>query len=174
MFVPLVQYHGGGTAATIEPLREHLDDYRAHLTNNFAYGAQAAYRGTRLFDAPETEEVVATTVKWFRKYRDILESDVIHVRRADGQHLDVIVHANPALAVRAMAVVWNPADSAVQEVVTLPLYYAGLVARASVAEGDGRPRIVSLDRASRATLTVRVPAKGMTWLVIRPALSRRP
>ncbi len=24
MFVPLVQYHGGGAAATIEPLKDHL------------------------------------------------------------------------------------------------------------------------------------------------------
>ncbi len=28
MFVPLVQYQGGGAAATLEPLREHLDFYR--------------------------------------------------------------------------------------------------------------------------------------------------
>jgi hypothetical protein len=167
MFVPLVQYQGGGAAATIEPLRDHLDDYRAHLTNNFGFGAQAAYRGTRLWDAPETEAVVTTAVAWFRKYRDILESDVIHVRRADGQHLDLIVHVNPALSRKAMAVIWNPADSAVTETVTLPLYYAGVVARASVAEQDRAPRVVMLDRASQARITVHVPSGGMTWLVIR-------
>ncbi|MCL5744128.1 MAG: alpha-galactosidase, partial [Acidobacteria bacterium] len=36
MFVPLVQYHGGGAAATLEPLHEHLDAYGAHLAQNFA------------------------------------------------------------------------------------------------------------------------------------------
>jgi hypothetical protein len=167
MFVPLVQYQGGGAAATIEPLREHLDDYRAHLTNNFGFGAQAAFRGTRLFDAPETEKVVRSSVTWFRRYRSILESDVIHGRRADGQHLDLIVHVNPALPIKAMAVVWNPGDSVVEETITLPLYYAGLVTRATVAEQDRQPLPVSLDRSSQAQVKVRLPPGGMTWLVIR-------
>ena len=167
MFVPLVQYQGGGAAATIEPLRDHLDDYRAHLTNNFGFGAQAAYRGTRLFDAPETEAMVSTAVAWFRHYRTILESDVIHVRRADGQHLDMIVHVNPALPIKAMAVIWNPADTVVTETVTLPLYYAGLESQASIAEQDRRPVRIALDRFSQARVTVRIPAGGMTWLVVR-------
>jgi hypothetical protein len=167
MFVPLVQYQGGGAAATIEPLRDHLDDYRAHLTNNFGFGAQAAYRGTRLFDAPETEAMVSAAVGWFRRYRSILESDLVHVRRADGQHLDLVVHVNPALPIKAMAVIWNPADTVVVETVTLPLYYAGLVSRASIAEQDRRPAGVALDRFSQARVTVRIPAGGMTWLVVR-------
>ncbi|MFW5774338.1 MAG: hypothetical protein ACOCWD_06620, partial [Tangfeifania sp.] len=33
MFVPLVQYHGGGEAATIEPLKEHLPHYGQRLAN---------------------------------------------------------------------------------------------------------------------------------------------
>ena len=45
MFVPLTQYHGGGAAATIEPLREHLDHYGRMLSSNLALGAQACYRG---------------------------------------------------------------------------------------------------------------------------------
>jgi len=167
MFVPLVQYHGGGAAATIEPLRDHLDDYRAHLNNNFGFGAQAAYRGTRLFDTAETEAMVASSVAWYRRYRSILESDVIHVRRADGQRLDMIVHVNPALAIKAMAVIWNPADTLAEETIMLPLYYSGLVSRASIAEQDQHPAAVDLDRSSLARVMVRVPAGGMTWLVIR-------
>ena len=167
MFVPLVQYQGGGAAATIEPLKDHLDDYRAHLINNFGFGAQAAYRGKRLFDAPATEAMVKETVDWFRRYRAILESDVVHVRRADGQHLDAIVHVNPAGPIKGMALIWNPGDQAVEEVVTLPLYYAGLVTRGRIAEHDTNPVVVSLDRTSHAKVRVKVPAGGMTWLVIR-------
>ena len=88
MFVPLVQYQGGGAAATIEPLREHLDDYDLHLMNNLGFGAQACYRGSRLYDSPETKAVVIKRVQWFKQYRAILESDLIHVRRADGRNLD--------------------------------------------------------------------------------------
>ncbi|HEY0868607.1 MAG TPA: hypothetical protein VGE01_14580, partial [Fimbriimonas sp.] len=65
MMVPLVEYQGGGPEATIEPLREHLDDYGMHLANNFGYGAQACYRGPRLYDSPETRTVVKKWVGWF-------------------------------------------------------------------------------------------------------------
>ena len=37
MFVPLTQYHGGGEAATIEPLNEHLDHYETRLRNLFGH-----------------------------------------------------------------------------------------------------------------------------------------
>lgn len=50
MFVPLTQYHGGGEAATIEPLNEHLDHYETRLRNLFGAGVQACYRGPRLYD----------------------------------------------------------------------------------------------------------------------------
>jgi hypothetical protein len=41
MFVPLTEYHGGGAAATLEPLCEHLDAYGAHLAQNFGAGRMA-------------------------------------------------------------------------------------------------------------------------------------
>ncbi|MFO1500379.1 MAG: alpha-galactosidase [Verrucomicrobiota bacterium] len=86
MFVPLVEYHGGGTAATLEPLHEHLDAYEAHLANNFGAGVQACYRGPRLFDR-RYQALVHRWVSWFKAHRDILESDLIHVRRPDGKDL---------------------------------------------------------------------------------------
>jgi hypothetical protein len=49
-FVPLTQYHGGGAAATLEPLAEHLHEYDAHMTQNYGSGVQACYRGPRLYD----------------------------------------------------------------------------------------------------------------------------
>jgi hypothetical protein len=58
MFVPLVQYHGGGPTATIEPLKEHLPHYEQRLANLFGYGVQATYRGPRLYDTPETRDLV--------------------------------------------------------------------------------------------------------------------
>ncbi|MCK5942607.1 MAG: alpha-galactosidase, partial [Planctomycetes bacterium] len=54
MFVPLTQYHGGGAAATIEPLSEHLDHYRRMFESNLGYGAQACWRGPRLYDGDAT------------------------------------------------------------------------------------------------------------------------
>lgn len=164
MMVPLVEYHGGGPAATIEPLKDHLEDYGLHLANNLGYGAQACYRGPRLYDSPETREVVLKWVRWFKKHRAILESDVVHWRRADGRRLDGVVHVNPALKTKAMAVIYNPLDRPITEQITLPLYYSGLKGRIRMSVDDGPAQGKRLDPQSRVTLRLTVPVRGMRWI----------
>jgi hypothetical protein len=167
MFVPLTQYHGGGAAATIEPLREHLDHYGRMLSSNLALGAQACYRGPRLFDAPETETLVRTWVDWYKRHRDILESDLIHGRRADGRDLDWMLHVNPALETSGMLVVFNPLDHDVSRTIRVGLYYTGLTDAAVVTDPDGAEETVRLGRDYDIELTVSVPAGGMTWRTLR-------
>jgi hypothetical protein len=166
MFVPLVEYQGGGAAATLEPLHEHLDGYEAHLVNNFGAGVQACYRGPRLYDTDATRAVVEKWVAWFKQHRDILESDIIHVRRPDGRDLDCFLHVNPLLQQRAMAVIYNPLQQEVSRSFTLPLSYAGLSQSVLVRERDGEPRSYPLDRQNNASVPVKVPARGMTWLIL--------
>ncbi len=166
MFVPLTEYQGGGQAATLEPLHDHLADYEAHLANNLGDGVQACWRGPRLYDSAETRDLVRRWVAWFKTYRDILESDILHARRADGRDIDYMVHVNPRLAQRAFAMVHNPLSEPVEREVLLPLYYAGLADAARVRQEDGPYRPVSLDRQCRALVTVRIPAHGRTWLVV--------
>jgi hypothetical protein len=166
MFVPLVEYQGGGAAATLEPLSEHLDAYEAHLANNFGAGVQACYRGPRLYDTEATQAVVRRWVSWFKRYRGILESDLIHLRRPDGRDVDCYLHVDPAHSPHALAVVFNPLDTEARREVDLPLYYAGLRKYAQVREQEGRARRLSLDRVYEIRVPVRVPARGLTWLVI--------
>ena len=85
MFVPLTQYHGGGDAATFEPLSDHLVEYEWALAQYFGAGVAACYRGWRLYDSEHTRNVVIKWVSFFKKYRRILISDVVHVRRPDMQ-----------------------------------------------------------------------------------------
>ncbi len=167
MFVPLVQYQGGGVAATIEPLRDHLGDYEQHMANNFGFGVQACYRGPRLYDSPQTKAAVIKWVGWFKQYRTILESDVIHVRRADGRNLDAIVHVNPTLPVKGLVVVFNPTDQELQQTLALPLYYTGLNSEVTVAERGRRPARLRLDREYRIRLRPKVGPRSLTWFVIR-------
>ena len=67
-FVPLVEYHGGGKAATLEPLSEHLYEYKTLMFQNYGAGVQACYRGPRLYDTPETKQVVTEIISWYKKY----------------------------------------------------------------------------------------------------------
>jgi hypothetical protein len=167
MFVPLTEYHGGGAAATIEPLHEHLDHYGRMLESNLAFGVQACYRGPRLYDADETKALVRHWVGWYKTYRDILESDVIHGRRADGRDLDWMLHINPRLKDKGMLVVFNPLERAVTKRIRVNLYYTGLTETARISHEGGEADEMTLGRDYAVDLDVAVPAQGMTWYVIR-------
>jgi hypothetical protein len=166
MFVPLTEYHGGGAAATLEPLSEHLSDYEDHLANNLGAGVQACWRGPRLYDTEATRDLVKRWVAWFKAHRDILESDIIHCRRADGRDIDYLLHVNPSLKERGFAMIHNPLDEPVERTVTLPLYYTGLTDSVRIREQDGELRSYRLDRQQRASVSVKIPANGRTWLVV--------
>ena len=169
MFVPLTQYHGGGQAATIEPLREHLQEYESQLAANLGAGVQACSRGPRLYDADETRALVSRWVTWFKKYRSILESDVIHGRRPDGRDIDYLVHVNPKLKEKALAVIYNPLPEVVTRTVRLPLYYTGLLNSAKIRQEEGESKEYALDRTGYATIEVSLKPRGMTWLVVESA-----
>jgi hypothetical protein len=164
MFVPLTEYQGGGAAATIEPMKDHLDAYEGHLANNLGAGVQACWRGPRLYDTDETRNLVKRYVDWFKKHRDILESDVIHCRRADGRDVDYLVHVNPSLKTRAFSMVHNPLTIPVERTLPFPLYYAGLQGSAKLRIEEGKAQKVTLDAQGRAWVTLKIGAQSRTWL----------
>ena len=166
MFVPLTEYHGGGAAATIEPLDEHLDHYEKMISSNMAMGVQSAYRGPRLYDTPRTRGMVKKWVDWYKTYRGILESDMIHGRRADGNDIDWMLHVNPTLEHRGMLVVFNPLHEPVEKNLSVPLYYTGLEFTATLSHEGTNPTTHTLSRDYTIDLPVRVPANGMTWYTI--------
>lgn len=165
-FVPLVQYHGGGAAATLEPLAEHLDAYQAHLFQNFGYGVQACYRGTRLYDTGPTKALVKKWVDWYKKYRAILNSDIVHLRRPDGRDLDSVMHVNPTLKEKGLALFFNPTGRTITETLSLPLYFSGLSDRAKIREQEGKPKIYRLGRKYEVQLPVSIEPHGFAWFVI--------
>ncbi|MDA0334983.1 MAG: alpha-galactosidase [bacterium] len=169
MFVPLVEYQGGGEAATLEPLSEHLGDYAAHLAQNFSAGVQACYRGPRLFDSEATRAVVARWVAFYKEHRDILDSDVIHVRRPDARGIDCLLHVNPRLPIRGLAVVHNPLDEPVYQRLRLPLYYTGIERVARVRERVGDAACHWLTRDHTITVNLSMEPHSMTWFVIEDA-----
>jgi hypothetical protein len=166
MFVPLTQYHGGGAAATIEPLDEHLDHYERMLASNLGMGVQAVYRGHRLYDTPRVRDAVTKWVDWYKEYRDILESDLVHGRRADGRELDWMLHVNPTLARKGMLVVYNPLEREVTRTLRPNVYYTGLSDTARVRHEGGDLVELPIDRDYDIELEVTVPAGGMTWYVL--------
>ena len=164
MFVPLTEYHGGGAAATIEPLNEHLEHYRQMMESNFAFGVQACYRGPRLFDTEQTQNLVADTVAWFKQHRDILESDVIHGRRPDGRQLDWMLHVNPQLDTQGMLLVYNPTNRKIMRNLKIDLYYTGLQGECDMASQSQGVSTLSIGDDHVAVVPVEVPPQGMQWI----------
>ncbi len=167
MFVPLVQYHGGGEAATIEPLKDHLPHYEQRLANLFGAGVQACYRGPRLYDTPETKAIVERWVSFYKKHRAILDSDVIHIRRPDGQDLDGLLHVNPQLDEKGLLMLYNPTEKPIKKTITINLYYTGLTEIVNVCKEDGAAFEKSIDRDYNVDLDVDIPARGWSWFVLK-------
>ncbi len=167
MFVPLVEYQGGGSEATIEPLRDHLPHYGQRLADLFGAGVQAAYRGPRLYDAPETLGLVKKWVSFYKKHRTILDSDIIHVKRADGRDIDAILHVNPSNDEKGLLMVYNPLSHPVSRNLKINVYYTGLSKYVTVTDIDGKSRRFSVDRSYYINLPVNVGANSQSCYILK-------
>lgn len=165
-FVPLTKYQGGGAEAVLEPLSEHLKDYEQLMFQYYGAGVQACYRGPRLYDTEETKQAVKRTIDWYKKYRQILNSDLIHLRRPDGRDWDGMMHVNPVLKEKGFVMLYNPLKEKITRKITLPLYYTGLTDKVSVRQEDSSKKMYSLNRNYEIEVEVTISAEGYTWLVL--------
>jgi hypothetical protein len=167
MHVPLMQYHGGGSSATVEPLHENLTHYETRLADLLGAGVQAAWRGDRLYDTDETKQAVIRWVEFYKKNRAILDSDIIHLRRPDGRDWDGILHVNSRLDTRGLAMLYNPLQQSIIRQINLPLYYTGLTKTAQISHGESSARSYVLDRDYNVTVEVSIPAESRLVLTVR-------
>ncbi len=165
-FVPLTAYHGGGPDAVLEPLNQHLKDYEQLMMQYYGAGVQACYRGPRLYDTEETKQTVVRVVDWYKKYRNILNADILHLRRADGRDWDGILHVNPQLKEKGMLLVYNPLKEKITRTIKLPLYYTGLNQVARIREQEGKPIQYKINRDYTTDFTFTLEPEGYTWFVI--------
>ena len=110
--------------------------------------------------------MVKKEVSWYKKYRAILNSDIIHIRRADGRDYDAILHVNPRLKEKGLLMVYNPLDTPITRTIKIPLYYTGITGIAKVGEKDGAKIKYQLDENKNIMLQVSIPANGYNWYLI--------
>lgn len=165
-FVPLTKYQGGNEEAVLEPLSAHAKDYRQLMMQYYGAGVQACYRGPRLYDTEATRQMVSNTVTWYKQYREILNSSLIHLRRADGNDWDGWLHVNPQLKTKALLMVFNPLKTAIRRSAVIPLYYAGQSGSVMVREREGKVRRLRLNRTDELLLNFVINAESYTWFVI--------
>jgi len=165
-FVPLTKYQGGDETAVLEPLSKHLKDYEQLMVQYYGAGVQACYRGPRLYDNEATRQMVAGTISWYKKYREILNADMIQLRRADGRDWDGFMHVNPQLKQKGFVMLYNPTNNKITRTIKLPLYYTGLTQTAIVKDKSGRSAKYTLDRNYAINLTFTIEPDTYTWFVV--------
>ncbi|GAB4051547.1 alpha-galactosidase [Spirosoma litoris] len=165
-FVPLTKYQGGGPEAVLEPLSEHLSDYEQLMMQYYGAGVQACYRGPRLYDTEATKQTVQRVISWYKKYRPILNSDLIHLRRPDGRDWDGILHVNPAGKVKGLVMLFNPLKTKITRTIKLPLYYTGLRETAQIRQGEGKAKSYRLNRNYEVEIPVEIGPESYGWWVI--------
>ena len=132
----------------------------------YGAGVQACYRGPRLYDTEETKQTVIKVIKWYKKYREILNSDIIHLRRADGRDWDGWMHVNTALKQKGLILLFNPLKETITRIIKVPLYYTGLKDTAVVKIEDVKPMIKKLNRNYEIEISVTLNAESYLWLTI--------
>ncbi len=165
-FVPLTKYQGGNEDAILEPLSEHLKDYEQLMMQYYGAGVQACYRGPRLYDTESTRLVVAKTIDWYKKYRDILNTDIVQLRRADGRDWDGWMHVSPFTGQKGFMMLFNPTKEVMTKTIKLPLYYTGLTQNVKITDPNGLSKQYNLSRDYSIDFTFAIPPDTYMWFVI--------
>lgn len=150
-FVPLVQYHAGGSAATFF---DHLEEFEWALAQYLGAGVAACYRGNKLYDSPQGQALVAKWVGVYKSHRNTLIQPIVRLRRADMQGWDGFLHVNPLRygwngtgpAEIGFAMLFNPTDASLTESIYLPLYYCGADDKVLVSINDGPTAAMAVAR----------------------------
>ena len=147
-------------------LEKNLDKYERQFFGLLSSGAAVSVTGLRLYDGPQSRAMLKKWTEWYRRYRAIIQGDIIHLRRPDGRGLDYTLHVNAANKEKGMLLVFNPHNEVVKKELVVPLYYTGLTDTAKIREHEGEPKTFKLDREFGVRLPVTIPANGHSWFVI--------
>lgn len=105
-------------------------------------------------------------------HRNVLNGDVIHVRKPTGRSWDAIMHAEPAAAAgeaKCFAIFYNPLTSVAANVSTaLNVYYCGFAPMAVVQAvwKDNTTQMLTQDAAFAIPITRSIPALGYDWVAL--------
>lgn len=164
--IQLVGFYTNDPRVGLEPLCDNIDRYESQLVQFLGSGCQFTIRGNRLYDTPQTKAMVSKWINWFKEYRDILTSEIIHVNRPTGRDLDCLMHVNPFIRHKGMVVVFNPTNREIEKKLRLPLYYTGLKGKATVTSEHGTAAVHSLTEQEELLLSVKIKPQGTTWFII--------
>ena len=78
MFLPITDYHAGGSDATFG---SDIKAYEFGLAQYLGAGTAACYRGDRVYKDEPTGQMVAKWIGWYKAHRATLIHPIVHIRR---------------------------------------------------------------------------------------------
>jgi len=81
------------------------------------------------------------------------------------QGIDAVLHVNPQLSEVGLAMVFNPTQERVEEVLRMPLYYTGLTDAAKVTNSEGNTTTMNLGRGYDVDLQLTMEPMSIEWFV---------
>ena len=96
-------------------MEKNLDKYERQFFGLLSSGAAVSVTGHRLYDGPKSQAMLKKWTDWYRRYRNIIQGDIIHLRRPDGRGLDYTLHVNAANREKGMLLVLNPLNEVVKK-----------------------------------------------------------
>ena len=76
------------------------------------------------------------------------------------------MHVNPELKEKGFMLFFNPTNTPMTKIISLPLYYTGLSKDATIINSNGVATKYSLKRDYSIDFTVNIPADSYSWYVI--------
>ena len=133
----------------------------------YASGVGLSLKGSKLFNNNATKASIQKWSFFYKSYRDILSSSVVHIRRPNMQNIDGLLHVNPTLIDKGLLVLFNPSTSPRSEHITIPLYYTGLTDTAMFRRNGDAAQNYTLDRLYNVEMNVTLDALQYDWFVIQ-------
>ena len=119
------------------PLNSSQQYYELAMAQYLGNGIVTCFRGSNLYDTPQTLAITRHWSDFYKAHRTVLNGDILHVVRPNGQDMDVQFHVHPrtwpfdavASAEVMLGFMFNPTPYDVRDyAVRLSGYYAGLQA----------------------------------------------
>ena len=136
---------------SIEADENDITTYHHAMGTMFGYGYAGQIKGTQLYKGPKTKEDLIQWVKFYKKYRDVLGGEMLHLSKPNHFDVDAVVHVNPKANVPALLMAFNPTGEEKRAVYSFSLKAAGFAPNQYVLFNGEKIR---LDSAARCAVSL--------------------
>lgn len=148
-------------------LKTDMDALEHLLATFFGYGFAAGLGIMGYYNSKRSRETIRKWVQFFKRYRDILESDVIHLRYPDGRSIDTIMHVNKETSPQGLIMAYNPTELNLTESIIFPLKYFAPYKKILIKSVDGAVVEPACSSNNMALLNVSLEPRKLTYFELK-------